>query len=104
MRRIKSAAFITFVIAMCFVSGCRSDGAADSSSATPSRSLTSADVAKLKWIEGTWRGMDGDKPFYERYRLENDSALVVETLTDGDPARVEDTGRFELEDGVFGKT
>ena len=48
--------------------------------------------------------MDGEKPFYERYRLENDTALVVETLTDGDPTRVEDTGRFELKDGVFGKT
>jgi hypothetical protein len=47
--------------------------------ATPSNKFTAADVAKLKWIEGTWRGMDGDKPFYERYKLE-ETALVVEGL------------------------
>ncbi|HXU08596.1 MAG TPA: hypothetical protein VN743_06335, partial [Blastocatellia bacterium] len=36
----------------------------------PSNKFTAADIAKLKWIEGTWRGMDGDKPFYERYKIE----------------------------------
>ena len=69
--------------------------------ATPSKSFTPADVAKLKWIEGTWRGMDGDKPFYERYRIEG-TAMIVEGLkedgsTDGEP------GRFELKNGEFGK-
>src|SRR4030095_1571369 len=68
---------------------------------TPSKKFTAADVAKLKWIEGTWRGMDGDKPFYERYKIE-ETAMVVETLkadgsVDGDP------DRFELKDGEFGK-
>src|SRR5687768_6472983 len=57
--------------------------------ATPSRSFTAADVAKLKWIEGTWRGMDGDEPFFERYRLAV-TALVVETLTDATLSKVED--------------
>jgi hypothetical protein len=70
--------------------------------ATPSNKFTSADVAKLRWIEGTWRGMDGDKPFYERYKIE-ENAMVVESLKedgslDGEP------GRFELKDGEFGKT
>jgi len=68
---------------------------------TPSKTFTPADVAKLKWIEGTWRGMDGDKPFYERYKIE-ETAMVVESLkadgsVDGEP------GRFELKDGEFGK-
>jgi len=70
--------------------------------ATPSNKFTVADVTKLKWIEGTWRGMDGDKPFYERYKIE-ENAMVVETLKedgslDGEP------GRFELKNGEFGKT
>ena len=69
--------------------------------ATPSKNFTAADIAKLKWIEGSWRGMDGDKPFYERYKIE-DSAMVVETLkedgsADGPPER------FELKNGEFGK-
>ena len=69
--------------------------------ATPSKKFTTADVAKLKWIEGTWKGMDGDKPFYERYKIE-ETAMVVESLkangsVDGTPER------FELKDGEFGK-
>jgi hypothetical protein len=68
---------------------------------TPAKTFTASDVAKLKWIEGTWRGMDGDKPFYERYKVE-ETAMVVETLKadgsiDGQP------DRFELKDGEFGK-
>lgn len=68
---------------------------------TPSNKFTAADIAKLKWIEGTWRGMDGDKPFYERYKIEG-TALVVQGLNadgslDGEP------GRFELKNGEFGK-
>src|SRR5678815_1776120 len=69
--------------------------------ATPANKFTATDVAKLKWIEGTWRGMDGDKPFYERYRLE-ETALVVETLKE-DGSRNGEPDRFELKDGEFGK-
>jgi len=68
---------------------------------TPAKNFTTADVTKLKWIEGTWRGMDGDKPFYERYKIE-ETAMVVESLkadgsVDGEP------DRFELKDDEFGK-
>ena len=72
--------------------------------ATPSKAFTSVDVAKLKWIEGTWRGMDGEKPFFERYRIErHDTAMTVDSFTDETLSKVEDTGRFELKDGEFGK-
>ena len=72
-----------------------------SAQSTPSNKFTTADIAKLKWIEGTWKGMDGDKPFYERYKIE-ETAMVVESLkadgsVDGEP------DRFELKDGEFGK-
>lgn len=72
-----------------------------SAQSTPSNKFTTADIAKLKWIEGTWRGMDGDKPFYERYKVE-ETALVVEGLNaDGSAKGAPD--RFELRDGEFGK-
>jgi hypothetical protein len=72
-----------------------------SAQATPSKEFTAADVAKLKWIEGTWRCMNGDKPFYERYKIE-ETAMVVETLkADGSVDGAPD--RFELKDGEFGK-
>lgn len=65
--------------------------------------ITPTDLAKLRWIEGTWRGTGGDvPPFYERYKFENDSTLVVETLTDETLKTVSDTSRFELKDGQFG--
>jgi hypothetical protein len=69
---------------------------------TPSNAITPADIAKLKWIEGTWRGEDGDKPFYERYRFEGDTIMIVETFADETLSRIDDTSRFELRDGQFG--
>lgn len=70
---------------------------------TPSNQITEADIAKLKWLEGSWRGMDGDKPFYERIRFEG-STMIVETLEDGSLAKVTETGKFELKDGEWGHT
>lgn len=67
---------------------------------TPNKALTAADVAKLKWMAGTWRGVNGDKPFFERYRLEG-TTMIVEGL-DETGSKVESTSRFELKDGEFG--
>lgn len=73
-------------------------------SPTP-KHITPADLAKLRWIEGTWRGTGGSvPPFYERYKFENDSTLVVETLADETLTKVTDTSRFELKDGHFGNS
>ena len=64
--------------------------------------FTPADLAKLKWLEGTWKGTGGEKPFFERYRFENDSTLAVETFADESLAKIVDTTKFELKDGEFG--
>jgi len=65
--------------------------------------MTPADLQKLRWIEGTWRGTgDTEKPFFERYRFESDSVLAVEGFEDETLAKVTDTTRFKLEDGEFG--
>ena len=69
--------------------------------ATPSKNFTPADVTKLKWIEGTWRGMDGEKPFYERYKIE-EKVLIAESLKE-DGSTAEKPTRFELKDGEFGE-
>lgn len=67
------------------------------------KNITPTDLKKLHWIEGTWRGTGGEvPPFYERYKFENDSSLVVETLSDETLSKVADTSRFELKDGHFG--
>ena len=36
---------------------------------------TKADLLKVKWIEGKWKGMDGDDAFYEMYEFVNDSTI-----------------------------
>lgn len=67
------------------------------------KKFSAADIAKLKWIEGTWRGSGVDqKPFFERYRFENESTLVVDSFPDEKLEKAEDTSRFELKDGLFG--
>ena len=108
MHNIASRSLIVVAFVFAFGIACSTGDVAKNSTpnppktaATPSKSFTSADVAKLKWIEGTWRGMDGDNPFYERYRIEG-TAMIVEGLkedgsADGEP------GRFELKNGEFGK-
>ena len=68
-----------------------------------SKPISGAELAKLHWIEGTWRGTgDVEKPFYERYHFEGDSTLVVESFADETLGKVDDVTRFELRDGTFG--
>ena len=40
------------------------------------QSFSTTDIQKLKWLEGSWKGMANDKPFYEAWRFFNDSVLV----------------------------
>jgi hypothetical protein len=77
---------------------------APAASASPvPKQITPAELAKLRWIEGTWRGTGGDvPPFFERYKFENDTTLLVETLADETLSKVSDQSRFELKDGHFG--
>ena len=76
--------------------------------ATPppaAKKFSAADLAKLRWIEGSWRGTgDVETPFYERYHFENDSTLVVDSFADEKFSKISETSRFELKDGQFGNT
>jgi hypothetical protein len=88
--------------------GGQTPGAANQEKAKPSAEgkparISAAELAKLRWIEGAWRGTgDVEKPFYERYRFENDSTLAVESFPDETLSKVDDVTRFELKDGQFG--
>ena len=64
--------------------------------------LTPADLQKLRWIEGTWRGTGGEKPFFERYRFQNATTLAVDSFENEKLEKVTDTTLFELKDGEFG--
>jgi hypothetical protein len=67
------------------------------------KKFTTADLNKLRWIEGTWRGTgDAQKPFFERYRFEKNSVLAVDGFVDETLRKINETTRFELKDGEFG--
>ena len=83
------------------VAACGGHDLQHASSATPAK-LSAADLAKLRWIEGSWRGSAVDqKPFFERYRFENGTALAVDSFPDEKLEKVDDTSRYELKDGQF---
>jgi hypothetical protein len=79
--------------------GCTGQSAAQ----VQAKKLTAADLQKLRWIEGTWRGTgDADKHFFERYRFENATTLAVDSFDNEKLEKVTDTTLFELKDGEFG--
>ncbi len=97
------------IVTLLFGVGCGSqpsapaDGAQSAvSPATPPKKLTAGELVKLRWIEGSWRGTgDIQKPFYERYRFENESTLVMEELADETLSEVKDVTRYALSNGEF---
>jgi hypothetical protein len=40
-------------------------------------SYAKSDLKKVDWLEGNWKGMDGQNPFYENYRFANDSTIEI---------------------------
>lgn len=97
-------ATLTIASFLFLIGACRSSSPTNQQSPQP-KTLTTADLTKLRWIEGSWRGTgDIDKPFYERYKFENDTTLVVESIADETFEKVTDVSRFELKNGAFGSS
>jgi len=42
-----------------------------------SPAYTKEDLGKIRWIEGKWKGLYNGQPFYEIYKMVNDSTLEV---------------------------
>jgi hypothetical protein len=86
-----------------FLTACSRTTSTNTPSAPVPKNISTADLSRLRWIEGSWRGTgDIDKPFYERYKFENDTTLVIEHLADETFNTVTETSRYELKDGRFG--
>jgi hypothetical protein len=93
--KIKLTRVLFALVLFAFVA-CKSDLA-------QTKKFTAANLEKLRWIEGTWRGTgDNVKPFFERYRFESGSSLLIDSFEDETLAKVTDTTRYELKDGEFG--
>jgi hypothetical protein len=104
MKYLKQLLTVTLVVFAVLVVIAGAGKTADShgqAKPTPAK-VTAADLEKLRWIEGTWRGTGGEKPFFERYRFENATTLASDSFADEKLDKVTDTTLFELKDGEFG--
>lgn len=54
------------------------------SPATTTNTFVKADLEKLRWMEGNWKGMDGATAFYEQYIFPNDSTMEITSYEDND--------------------
>ena len=96
-------ALLTALLAL---AGCTRDGTrADTAAAnTPlpadAGTFTLQDFQQLRWINGMWRGFmpDGSR-FYERYRVIDDSTMVMHAFPDSTFGTPSDSSRIMLRDG-----
>jgi hypothetical protein len=60
------------------------------------------DLKKIKWIEGKWKGLYNGKPFYEMYRLSNDSTLEITSFEwDGKDSSKTSMSYVYFRDGAY---
>lgn len=66
----------------------------------PRTAFSTAELAKLKWLEGTWQGTTAnERSFYERYQFVNDSTIEITYFGDSTMTRATGTGRVYLSAG-----
>jgi len=67
---------------------------------TAATNLTADDVAKIKWLVGSYRGLGAEKPFFNRYRLEG-TTLKVQSFEDEAMTKQIQAANYELTDGML---
>ena len=66
----------------------------------PTTAFAPADLAKLRWLEGSWEGTaPGEPAIYERYHFANDSTIEITYYRDPEFARETGSGRVYLSVG-----
>src|SRR5262245_53410083 len=95
MRRITRALQYAAAAAAVTVLAMRSAHAqASQNSGTP---FGVSDFAKLRWLEGTWRGTSpGESNVFERYHFVNDSTIEITYYSDSTLERPSGSGRVYL--------
>lgn len=66
----------------------------------PKGAFGTADLARLKWLEGTWEGTSPtERSFFERYEFANDSTIEITYYADSTMTRATGNGRVYLSVG-----
>lgn len=75
-------------------------GAQSSQRGQPTTPFASADLGKLRWMEGTWKATaPGERTYYQRYRFANDSTIEITYFGDSTFNRETGSGRVYLSVG-----
>ncbi len=88
------------------VASCRKEQAPQEEQAAPVQPAagrySAQDFGQLRWLEGSWRGRlpDGGY-FFERYRMRDDSTIVMHGFPDSTLTRATDSARITLRDGTI---
>jgi hypothetical protein len=106
-RRIALLALASVAALACGREAADGDRAADSTAAAAEAAppvpirATPEQFAALGWLRGSWRGTlpDGGS-FYERYRVVDDSTIVMHAYEDSTFTRATDSSRITLRGGI----
>lgn len=67
-----------------------------------SKTYTLKDFAKLKWLEGDWKGqMENKPPFFARYKFANDSVIISYSYRDSAMINAADSSTIFLHNGAI---
>lgn len=73
--------------------------------AFPQKSPDQSQVKSLKdlfWMEGIWKGLSGNSPFFEGYEIENDSLMIIKYYSGPDLSKVAALGSLFMEnDNIY---
>lgn len=79
-------------------------GAATGMEVVDAPTFTVAGFAQLRWIEGAWQGVGGEgtdqEPFFEGYRMVDDSTMRTYTYDDAENPVPSDSGTITLRGGI----
>jgi len=60
-----------------------------------------AEFQSLQWLEGDWRGTGGQRPFFERYEILNDTTIQIHYYADSTRTEEQGSGSVYLSEGVI---
>lgn len=66
----------------------------------PAKGITAADLAKVKWLNGAYKGIGAPKPFFNKYAW-NGTTLNIASYDDEAMTKENNKSSFVLKDGVF---
>jgi hypothetical protein len=90
---------LALFVAACAQPAPRAPAAPASTPGAPA-SVSVSGFQNLRWVAGRWRGMQPNgRPFFERYRFENDSTIRSYTYADSTATLPADSGEIVLRAG-----